>query len=207
MKSTLDKKIGGLIFAICATALAIIGFSSKVFGNISYFAPTAASATASSTVQYLVPSSTQGTSTPVVYDSYGIDGTNQNAGQRVDVTDSLALEEYVQASSTATVFKTIVEYSDGVPGVSCKTTPNACDWYENNLDTYAAGNIAIATPNTYSYTYASTSITQTSSPTSENRGFKLIGVKAPLRYVRAYVVISGANGAVYLKFVPKKQQQ
>lgn len=175
-----------------------------VFGNPGNFSPTAASSTATSTPQFLIVS-TAATSTPVVYDSYGIDGTNES-GQTINTTDSAALEEYVQASSTSSVFVTNVEYSDGVPGVSCVTNPNACDWYQNNLDTYAAGAIAIVTPNTYSYTYASTTMNGgTLSTTNQNRGAKLIGLKVPTRYIRAYVTITGANGSVFLKWVTKKQ--
>lgn len=184
------------------------GFSAMVLGNASYFGPTAASAIASSTVQYLAPGAVLATSTPVVYDTYGIDGTNESAGQTSDASDTATLLEYVQASTTASIFVTKIEYSDGVPGVSCTTTPNACDWYENNSETYAAGAIAIVVPNTYTWTYAST--TQfgagTISTLLERRGAKAITFKVPTRYVRAYVVNTGAGGSVYLKWVPKKQR-
>lgn len=205
-KLIINKKILVVGLAMLITLLAIIGFNQKVFGNISYFAPTAASATATSSPQFLVNNnSTQSTSTPVVYDSYGIDGTNQS-GQIVNATDYVTLLEYVVASSTSSVFVTNVEYSDGVVGVSCVSTPNACDWYANNLETYAAGAIAIATPNTYTYTYASTTPGGGAVVAGSNRGSKAIGLKVPTRYIRAYVTISGANGSVYLKWQPKKQQ-
>lgn len=205
-KLIMNKKIWFIGLVMLVTLLAIISFSQKASANPSYFAPIAVSATATSSPQFLVVGGSS-TSTPLIYDSYGIDGTNQNAGQTSDATDSVSLLMYVQASSTSSVFKTFVQYSDGVIGVSCKTTPDACDWYENNSETYAAGNIAIATPNTYSYTYASTS--QDSLITfraAENRGTKLITLKVPTRYIRVITTVTGTNGSVYMKFVPKKQR-
>lgn len=189
----------------------MLGFSAVVFGNAGFFGPTAStsSGAATTTPVYMVAASaTQATTTPVVYDTYGIDGTNENAGQTSDASDSVALLEYVNASSTATIFRTNIEYSDGSPGVSCVATPTLCNWYENNLDTYAAGVIAIQAPNTYSWTYASSSPGQGNAGGLANdfRGAKIIGLKVPTRYVRAFVSVSGANGSVSLKFVPKKQR-
>lgn len=204
------KKIYLILGSIFMTAFALMAVAA--YANTSYFAPTAASATASSTVQFLTAASaTLSTSTPMVYDSYGINGTNQNPGQKYDATDSVTLMEYVTASTTATIYRTNVEYSDGIAPtgnpINCVSTPNACDWYDNNLDTYAAGAIAIAVPNSYTWTYASTThdTTLNGAPSLENRGSKLIGLKTPLRYVRVFVSVSGGNGAIYMKFVPKKQ--
>lgn len=200
------QKIHIIGLTLVVVGLLLLGWQGKVFGNASIFGPRAASATASSSPQFLVAgSATQATSTSVVYDSYNVDGTNQTNNGGTDIPDMLSLKEYVQASSTLTVYKTWVEYSDGVPGVSCVSSPNACDWYENNLETYAAGSIAIATPNTWTYTYASTSQGQILSPTNENRGAKIFSVRMPTRYVRAYVTIAGKNGSVYLEWVPKRQ--
>lgn len=191
--------------------LTLLGFvtAGVVYGNTSYFAPIAQTNTATSTPQFLTVGATAATTTPVVYDSYGIDGTNENAGQKSDATDSVSVLEYVQASSTLSVFVTRIEFSDGVPGVSCKTTPLACDWYENSLETYAAGSIAIATPNSYTYTYASTTPDTTNALTTaaQNRGTRIINLKVPTRYMRVYTFVTGANGSVYLKLIPKKQQQ
>lgn len=203
-----------VLFGAGAVAFLTMASAGIALANPSYFAIPAKLATATSSPQYLVLGTTQSTTTPIIYDSYNISGTNQQTSTVTtnanDSADSLALAEYVVASSTSTVFKTWIYYSDGIDAngnnVNCASTPKACDWYENNLDTYAAGNIAIATPNTYSYTYASTSMDlQSSYSLTETRGAKLIGVKAPLRYVAAVVTISGANGSVALKFVPKKQ--
>lgn len=187
--------------------IGVLGFGTVVFGNASYFGPTAqtGSANATTTPSFLTIGGTA-TTTAVVYDTYGIDGTNENAGQSLDVSDSVALLEYVQASSTLSIFRTNVEYSEGAPGVSCVSTPNLCDWYENNLDTYAAGVISIQVPNSYSYQYASTTVGSGSALANQNRGTKVIGLKVPTRYVRVFVSISGNNGSVYLKFIPKKQR-
>jgi len=181
-----SKTLGGV------TAIAVLlSFTPVAFANPGSFSSPAYTAVASSTLTYM----TAGTATTTVtYDTYESNGTTQVNNGNTFVADGATLLLAVSASSTSSVFVTNVEYSvDGI------------DWYQDNRITYAAGAIAVATPNSFTYTYASTTPGGGAVLSNSNRGAKAIRLDTPTRYVRAVISLTGTNGAVYATIIPRKQ--
>ena len=179
-------KLPIILSAICLTA-----FATVIWANPTLFYSAAQSATATSTLKYMTPGTA---TTTVVYDTWAQLGTNQTSDGNRYIPDSVTLKEYLKASSTATVLVTNVEYSD-----------DNIDWYQNNLDTYAAGAIAIAAPNTYTWTFATSTIGGVLNGDGTDVGAKVISLKVPTRFIRVVLSLTGANGGVWVQLLPKKQ--
>lgn len=166
-------------------------FGMTVYANPTLLTSTAQSSSATTTLAYMTPGTA---TTTVTYDVWAENGTNQtNDGNRL-YPDYADLSLYMKASSTLSILVTNVEYSE-----------DKLDWYQNNLETYAAGAIAVATPNSYTWTFATSTIGGLLNGIGTDVGAKIIRVKAPMRYVRAVVSLTGANAGVRAKFLPKKQ--
>lgn len=210
MNITLNKKIGiAAIFLICSALL--YGFNTQeAHANPSFQLAPIVSSASTSTPQYLIRSSATATSTALVYDTYGLDSTsgNNNGTSNLAMTNNATLALYFVASSTVTRFVITLEYSNGTPGISCVSNPNGCDWYADNLtsDATVGADESILTPNTFSYTYASTTPGAATLLAGESRGAKLVRINAPMRYVRSIVSVQGANGSVYQMIVPIKER-
>ena len=157
----------------------------------STFTSSAKTASATSTVTYLLAASTA--TTTLTYDTWELSGDNQTNQSNTWVADSVALKIILTASSTNTTLRARIQYSD-----------DKIDWYESNLETYAAGAIALATPNSYSWSFASTTPNNYNSETL-TRGLRIVELKVPLRYVRVVLSVIDDNGAVYAELSPKKQ--
>ena len=184
--TTQNKTFQWIGLAVSITVLMFAIFVAfQVRANPSYFARGTASATATTTLAFMTP----GTATTTVTHDAFFEGNNTKA-------DSVALQLMLKASSTGTVLVTNIEYSeDGI------------DWYQNNLDTYAAGAIAVATPNSLTWTFATSTIGGLlNGGAGVDFGQKVIGVKTPTRYVRAVLSLTGANGGVWVKFIPSKER-
>jgi hypothetical protein len=182
---------------IILIAIGLVAFATITFAMPSFFPTNASSATATTTVEYLRFNTTSATSTPLVYDAYGIAGTNQiSSGNRYAANKAVLLLQ-LKASSTATVIKADLEYSmDGV------------DWYQDNLTASATAGAseAIATPNSYSWTYASTTVGGAAVTGSTNTGAKVLYIDTPTRFVRVIMSVAGANGAIWAAIQPIKEQ-
>ena len=181
----MNKKYLGLILvALFISAFTLV---SVVKANPPTFLRINSTATATTTLIYMTPGTA---TTTLVYDAYKFDGTSEVNGS---LFFNLAIQ--LKASSTATVLVTKFEFSnDGV------------DWYENNLNTYAAGAIAIVVPNSYTWTYASTTVGGAAIGASEDRGTKIISVPVPTRYVRAVFSLTGASGGIWAEALGIKQR-
>ena len=168
--------------------------SSTAFGSPSQFtagAATTADHTATSTRTYMTPGTA---TTTVVYDTQQSNGTNQTNNGNTYATDKVTLLTYLTASSTGTVLTMGIEYSqDGI------------SWYADKTETYAAGAIALATNDTYTWTYASTTPGGGAVQSDSVQGAKAITLDVPTRYIRVFYGLTGANGAVHGRFVPVKE--
>jgi len=180
---------------------------SEATANPSQFGTTAKTATATTSPTYIIAA--QGTST-VVYDSYQLNGTNQDDRGNRWLTDTAAMKIQVNASSTSSVITTRFEYADGTEsGTSCITTPASCAWYSGDL--FMPLGVSTTT-NRITWTFASSTIGGISSAQglpgingTNNRNQWLFNVPTPLRYVRAITTVTGANATVWVEIVPIKQ--
>lgn len=179
------------IIGIALIAIVAVFGVTQVYANPQLFTQSAKTQTATTTLAYLTPGTA---TTTLVYDTREQSGTNQAGGNNTYIAETVTLKQYLKASSTATVLVTNFEFSD-----------DKIDWYQNNLETYAAGAIAIATPNSYTWTFASSTIGGVLNGNGTDVGAKVISVKVPTRYVRAVFTMTGANGAIWAELLPKKQ--
>lgn len=199
--------------AILLNALTLFLFAPKANANPSQIMPSARAGTATTTaVSYMTPGT--GTTTTPVYDSWGVDGTNQiNTGNNY-YTNSAVLALQVNASSTATNFNIAFEYSNGT---NCGTTPAACDWYADVLFATASTSpgVSLNTTRTYSWLFASSTVGGAGGGSgglqgingTNNRATRVLSITAiPMRYVRAVITVTGANGAlVQADIMPVKE--
>lgn len=174
---------------IILIAIGLIAFATVSFAMPSFFPTNASSAVATTTLNYFTPGTA---TTTIVYDVYSLAGTNQTSSGNRYAADKATLLLQFTASSTSSVLVSTVEYSmDGI------------DWYQNNTETYAAGAIAVAIPNTYTWTFASTTSNGLIQLTKNN---KAITIATPTRFVRVVLSMTGANGAAWAAIQPMKQQ-
>lgn len=184
--------------AVIAATLLVLSFFTlgTVHANVGGFPPGAKTATATTTPAVMTPGT--GTST-VVYDSYNINGTNEQTTGVVSDTDEAALLVQFTASSTASKLKIAYEYSQ-----------DDVDWYQDGITILFAssttGIISTNIPNSMSWTFASTSVGGAGILASNNFATEILPVVTPTRYVRAVISDTGANAEVWAQFVPKKQQ-
>lgn len=171
------------------------------FANPFYVGLSAQTATATSTQTYMTPGTA--TTTPV-YDSYEQYGTNQTNGGNLTLPSQVAVLLNGVASSTATVLNLTCEFSNNYNGI----TGNG-DWYQNEIigaTTTSAGVQNAGVPNSFSFTYASSTVGGAAVASTTNRFTKVFGCPVPLRFVRAVVTMTGANGSVWAGIVPIKQR-
>ncbi len=190
------------IAALIVTAVAAFFYSIPAHANPLRLAPVGVTAVATTSPVFM----TAGTATSTIYlDAFAAAGAQQY--------DKVTVLEQLTASSTSTTLNTSIEYSDGVTGVDCTTSPAACDWYVDN--TISMTNASTSQPyvlsnnnlNTYTWAYASTTQGRAGGVETANRGFKALTVPVTTRYVRViFTLPSGStNGAVWGKLVPFKQ--
>lgn len=180
------------IFGVIASGALLFG-AQIAFANPSFFAPFAKTSTATSSPAYL----TAGTATStIVYDSFNLNGTNQSAPSDPLAADTAVLAVQFTASSTASILGIAIERSD-----------DGVDWYQDNLSTFATTSpqASLQVPMTYSWGFSSSTINGVLNTSS--RVGKVITVPTPTRYTRAVLTMTGAAGAVWAEWIPKKQNK
>lgn len=197
---------GAMLAVAVVAAMALFAATApmQAHANPFYVGTKAKTALATTSVTYLT---TTVATTTFVYDSYEQNGTNQTNGGNITLPDSVALLLQGNASSTNTVLSITCEYGDDE--VNQTTGVTAIDWYQNaavNGTTTNTGVQSIGTPNSYSYTYASTTVGGAGVLSNTSRFEKAVICPVPTRYVRAVIGVSGANAGVWGAFIPKKQR-
>lgn len=121
--------------------------------------------------------------------------------------DSAALAVQFTASTTGSILRIEFEYANltFVNGVfvDCTITPNACDWYSDNLVATSTTSNLVNANKVLSWTFGST--TTGGIPATTQRANKIFGVSTPTRYIRAVLSMTGANGMVWTDWVTRKE--
>lgn len=180
-----------------AVAVAIFAVALIAHANPTFWASSASTATATTSVAYITKGAA--TTTTPVYDSYSVNGTNQTNTNNNQSAESAVMLLRLTASSSATTLNISFEYSQ-----------DKVDWYQDNLQVQQNGTtsqqIAIQTANTYSWVFASSTIGGDANIGSTTMT-KAITVPTPTRYVRPVFTMTGANGAIWAVILPKKQDK
>lgn len=208
MKITTNKYIFSaaalFLVAIVVASSGLLG-PKLAFANPFYVGTKAKSAIATTTLAYMTPGTATSTT---VYDSYEQNGTNQPNGGNQTLPDSVSFLLQGAASSTLTVVNVQCEFGDDE--YNAAQTIVSTDWYQNELTgptTTAPGVQNVGTPNSYSFTFASSTIGGAGMSASANNRFqKLVTCAMPTRYVRAVVTITGGNAGLWVGIIPKKQR-
>ena len=178
------------------TILAFFSFAIPVSANPMRYVPSASTATATSTVTFMTPGAA---TTTLAIDSY--------ANGQTAAFDKAILMTQFTGSSTNSVLNIGIEYSMGVAGVDCTSTPTACDWYKDNqfnfVNATTSAPYSIAVPNSYSWKFASS--TQGGATTPTDRALNTVTIPVVARYVRVIYTMATANGAIWGTLVPIRQ--
>lgn len=174
--------------ASLAIVVALVGIYiiNNAQANASAFI-TKASATATTTLSYMTP----GTATSTLsFDA--LSGPSQTA------FDSANLNICYNASSTASVLNTALEYS-----------PDGTTWFQNNLNALASTSPLATIQSAQSFAWPFASSTIGGQPVVPLLGYvcKTVEVRTPQRYVRAVFSITGANAGIWAQFVGKRENQ
>lgn len=177
--------------------VALVVITSSAHANPTGFAKPAMTAVATTSPAVMNPGT--GTST-VVYDAYGINGTNESQSGSTYVADSAILLVQFSASSTASKLKVAYEYSqDGI------------DWYQDGVVAQLAsttpGVMPVSVPNSFTWTFASTSVGGAAVTANNSVSTLALPVATPTRYVRAVISDTGNNAMVWAQFIPKKENK
>lgn len=188
---TLKRYCAELVMIGLTLFILALGTVNFAHANPGGFPPGAKTANATTTVAYVGIGLATST---VTYDAYNISGTNEPTTGVVSDTDSASLLVQFAGSSTSAVLNISYEFSqDGI------------DWYRDSTSISTSTipeNVNLA--NSLSWTFTGTpsgGIAGTVATTS-----RIFTVLTPTRYVRAVFSLTGAAGAVWAQFVPKKQQ-
>lgn len=184
-----------------AVVIGVLAFAGIALANPFYRGLSAQTALATSTQAYLTPGT--GTTTPI-YDSYEQYGTNETNGGDNTLPTQVAILLNGVASSTATTINVTCEYSDTYNG----KTGNG-DWYQNDVllsTSTNAGLQSVTGFNSFSFTYASTTVGGAPVLANTNRFEKVVVCPVPLRFVRAVVTDAAGSSSVWASIVPIKQR-
>lgn len=184
----------------------IMFIAATVFGATYFSSPRSASSTATSTLKYQTPGTATST---VIYDAYGVFGSNQtNTQSNTFATDEVALEIQFTASSTLSQLNVNFEYSEDL-----------IDWYQDsssNVYGYASSTLPVSLNQVpqYQWKFSSSTIGGAGASTTEgiglngsyNRDTRIIKFKPITRYTRAVITCAagGLNCAYYATFIPRK---
>lgn len=154
------------------------------------FVPTVQSSVSTSTPTFMTPGTA---TTTITYDSF-------NPGSQIAGIDQGVLLAQLSASTTATTFTFGEEVSqDGI------------DWYaDNTFITTSASTTQtyqINKPTAYSLTFSSTSAAGGPVLANNNQVFRAIHLNFPTRFVRVFVSVTGANGAIWDTILPERQMK
>lgn len=187
--------LASVITAIFITAFAIyLLAATPAQANPTSFPPSAMTATATTSVNYLTPGTA---TTTLVYDSYGLCGTNQpNSGNQY-ATDSATLLTFFTGSSTAAILKVQQEFSQ-----------DCINWYRDNSTVGLAtttGSVSLNAPLSYNWTFDQ--VAQGGAAGAAATTTRAVMVPMPTRATRFIITITGANGAIWAQVVPKKENK
>ena len=162
---------------LAALFLTALVFATQVHANPSGFVTLAGSATATTTRTFVT---TTQNATSSALDTY------TNYGSAYAFGSNQLLVQY-EASSTSAVLGIRYQYSqDGI------------DWYDDNYYNQATTTQTVDISQYTSYKWTPVSVATTS---------KLISVPTPTRYTRVIFTETGANGAVWYTWVPKREDK
>lgn len=203
MKNIFQAKIVIMFLtALLAVLVAYTLFPTvRAHANPFYTGSKAQSATATTSPTYLKGGIATSTT---VYDAYEQFGTNQTSKGDTTIPDTLAWIIDGVASSTNSTISAWCEYSDNYNG----TTGNG-DWYQNEFlvsSSSAAGLQSIAQQNSFSFTYASSTIGGAAPTGSNNRFQKMFACPVYTRFTRLIVSNTGTFASVWVQAIPKKQR-
>ncbi len=201
-----------ILATIILIAIGIVFLSGKVNANPSGFyqsfigtTRSTAGNTATTTLTYMTP----GTATTTVYWDSQLGGVSSFG------SESAALLVAFTASSSVSTLQVNEEFSQGIAGVDCVATPNACDWYEGthtDINSYSTSTIPsvidIAQVPQFTWKFASSTVGGQALAPLGNRATRLLSVQTPTRYARFVItlkVVANGNGAVWADLVAKKQ--
>lgn len=172
--------------------------------NPSFFGAQAKTSTSTTTPTFQTPGTASST---VVYDSYGINGSNQvttsgGKAQTISTSDTAELLVQFTASSTSSKLNINVEYSD-----------DGFDWYQNtftNVPGYATTTTVQFFVNTipqFTWPFASSTPGLGALSPSNNLDTRAFQIPVPTRFARAIITcgLGGTNCAAWAQWVPKKQ--
>lgn len=145
----------------------------------------AQTAPATTTLTYLTP----GTATTTL----AINGVSNTA------FDSAVVNFCLTASSTSSTINMGTEYSQ-----------DGQTWYADEITVRATttpATLSATVPNTFSYTYASTTPGGAATSATSNTGCKTVPLLTPEKYARVFftVPVGATNGAVWAEIVAKQQ--
>ncbi len=196
---TLSRKTGIILavaFVLCVGML--LGLATVAKANPSIFATGSATSAATSSPRFM----TAGVSTSTVY----FDAQDQtfSGGQTFKADQGALFVQLTPSSSALTKLNIAFEYAYYDGTYDCNATPTACDWYKfYPQDGTASSTVALGNP--YSINLNSASSTLGGATSTTNRGTSVIPVNPLARYVRAVATVSGANGALWMYFLPTQQ--
>lgn len=193
----------GALLAV-ATIVGLASYAIVANANPSQFVQTTQTATATTSVAYMLPGTA---TTTLIFDTYNVNTGNNYTANKVNLLTQFT------ASSTLSQLNTNIEYSNGpVAGADCVATPTACDWAQDtgtNMKGFATTSLPynenpVAS---YKWTFASSSQGQAAVSTSNNRDWRSLQIQVPTRYVRVVYTcaIGGAGCGVWGQIVPIKE--
>lgn len=192
-----NQKLGIAGLLVAFSMLAGVGVS---YANPSYFATGTQTSTATTTPVFMTPGTA---TTTLVYNAYAggsvATAAATSTATNTSKSDSAVLLVQFAGSSTLSTMNIAFEYSmDGIDWYTNFTVPAG---YSTTTATYQLG----TAPFSVKFPFASSTVAGGS--TYQVRDNRVIAVNVPTNVVRAVITITGANGAVWARFVPTKQRQ
>lgn len=201
MSRTMSYKFVALALFIASVIAAIFSLQViKAHANPSAFYLSAKTSLSTSTPAIQTPGT--GTST-VVYDSYGVNGTNQinNGGSMGYAANAVTVLDQFSASSTLSQQNLNFEFSD-----------DGIDWYQATVSDIYNGYATTSLPLSpmvpqMQWKFASSTPGQIALGPNNFTDTRAIRINVPTRYVRviATCALGGANCATWMQILPEKE--
>lgn len=158
----------------------------NVTANPEYFATMVETSSATTSPTFMTPGTA---TTTLTYDTFA-------NGTTYAPTKAYLLVQLV-ASTTDTVLNIDFEHSQ-----------DGAEWWQDHLVTPATttGQTVVGTPNSTSWTFASSSENGQPVGATSDRVTKMFTMPVPLRHARAVFTVTGGNATVWAQIVPVKEQ-
>lgn len=189
----MTKTKSTLIFGVAGAALLgclFLGAMALTAKANALFFPVVTQSAAATSTQIFVAAGGSATSTPV--DAFT--STNQGFDRMSFLIQSVA-------STTGATTTITFQYAIGIGGTNCATSPNACDWYSDEL--FSSKNGAVATTSTPVGIGTAISFTFPAANTATSS--RILDVPTPTRYVRAVITVAGAQSGFWYAWQPVRQ--